>query len=169
MAMETPGIFVLAAVLAVAFAIPDPPDTLSGEATVMDAAGTPVVKGSRVRVDPGSGDRFVARYLQRDGDTLRVVTEDGRTMSLPLVGIDRLEVSRGERERVHPVLYVLAGAAFVTGAIIGYVETADKSDLVRGLAVVGYGVLGVWITGMVIPHGGGMQTVEIWVTVPLGT
>ena len=159
---------VLLAVLGTVLPLPARSGADPGETAVVDESGDEVRKGSRIRVDPVSGKRFTAHYLLQDADSLRVTTEDGRTESLSRDDIARLEVFRGTRERVHPVLYVLAGAAFVTGAVIGYIDTEDKSDLVRGLAVVGYGVLGVWFVGMVIPHGGGMQTVEVWVTVPLG-
>ena len=47
------------------------------EGKVEDDLGEPVREGTRVRVDPASGDRFAARYLLRAADSLRVAPTTG--------------------------------------------------------------------------------------------
>jgi hypothetical protein len=145
-------------------AYPAPPP---GDPLLRDSQGNGVRPGNRIRIDPSRGRRFSAEYLLAHADSLRLTTEDGRTLDLPFAEVDRLEVYRGTREQVHPILYVLAGAAFVTGGVLAYSSTKDQSEVVRVLAAVGGGMLGVWVAGTAIPHGGGMHRVDIWIQVPL--
>jgi hypothetical protein len=133
-----------------------PPDTVAVEGAL------PLRYGETLRVSPESGERFRALYVRRDLASLTVTP-----LTLPLADIRSLELLTGIRERVHPFMYVIAGAALLAGGIYGYVATKDKSTAVRVLATLGAGLGGVWLAGTIIPHGGGMQTVEVWVQVPL--
>lgn len=134
----------------------------------------PIVPGARIRVSAPSfsRDRLIGTVASKSADTLVVKVENGAApLSIPLVSITRLEVSRGKVARgVNALkgagigLLVGAGVGVVAGLVI---DDPQNNEITAGAwALFGAGVLGGagLLTGGIV---GFARSNERWKKVPL--
>ena len=124
------------------------------------SSSQPLERGQPVRVTASGWGMIkdIVNVTALSADSI-TVTQGGRRATLPLLGLQSLEVSRGRHSRWLSSVGIGAGV----GAAVGLVYLASCSTVACGVAPVVDPVLGAMIGGIV----GALPGPEQWEPVPL--
>jgi hypothetical protein len=154
----------LVAIVAIALALPAAGAQSSGE------SATPLVRGTKVRVELRDGSMYEGRVVTFEHDTLVTEHDPPSELTTPLRQIARLERANGRHRPIAQGAIVGALTGGALGAILGARSFSDDGDdLVigsRGAAAALGGVL-LGVPGLVIGTVVGLIPRDRWERVPL--
>ncbi len=109
-----------------------------------------IVAGARVRISTADVDEITGRIEKLTADTLLIKLDDAsRSLSVPVVELTKIEVSRGRRSRSQAAWTKAKWGALI-GAVPGAISLGAQHEQVGedGSSVGGAAALGAWVGGL---------------------